>query len=181
MGGILQNDAKKYSDIYINMLEKPGIPFVEYDPKGAAIQDKFEKGKLQNALELGFDVASLTSVGKTVRAAGQIFKAVTMVGRTGNILRSGANARNIEFDRALKSANIDQTNPVAINKFFTNNPTALQKIKMEGLRQVGVEVVGGKISGAIAKKLSNGDAIAEKMLEKVISKTSEAYTDPKVK
>ncbi len=83
--------------------------------------------------------------------------------------------------KALKSANIDQTNPVAINKFFTNNPTALQKIKMEGLRQVGVEVVGGKISGAIAKKLSNGDAIAEKMLEKVISKTSEAYTDPKVK
>ncbi len=56
MGSILQKDAKKYSDIYIDMLEKPGIPFVEYDPKGAAIQDKFEKGKLQNALELGFDI-----------------------------------------------------------------------------------------------------------------------------
>ena len=151
MGGILQKDAKKYSDIYIDMLEKPGIPFAEYDPKGAAIQDKFEKGKLQNALELGFDAASLTPAGRTVRAAGQMFKAVAMVGRTGNILKSGANARNVEFDRALKSANIDQTNPVAISKFFTNNPTALQKIKMVGLRQVGVEVVGGKISGLLPK------------------------------
>ena len=28
---------------------KLGIPFVEYDPKGAAIQDKFEKGEFQKA------------------------------------------------------------------------------------------------------------------------------------
>ncbi len=177
MGGILQKDAKKYSDIYIDMLEKPGIPFVEYDPKGAAIQDKFEKGKLQNALELGFDAASLIPVGRIANAAGKAVKAVTIVGRTGNILKSGANARNVEFDRALKSANIDQTNPVAISKFFTNNPTALQKIKIEGLNQIMVEAVGGKISGAVAKKLSNGDAIAEKMLEegveKIISSGSE--------
>ncbi len=41
---------------------------------------------------------------------------------------------------------------------------------MVGLRQIMVEAVGGKISGAIAKKLSNGDAIAEKLLDKGIGK-----------
>ncbi len=45
---------------------------------------------------------------------------------------------------------------------------------MEGLRQVGVEVVGGKISGAVAKKLSNGDAIAEKIYEKAIEQTKQS-------
>ncbi len=83
--------------------------------------------------------------------------------------------------KALKSANIDQTNPVAISKFFTNNSTALERIKMEGLRQIMIEAVGGKISGAVAKKLSNGDAIAEKLLEKAAGKTAEMLADDLLK
>ncbi len=38
-----------------------------------------------------------------------------------------------------------------------------------------VEAVGGKISGAIAKKLSNGDEIAEKMLEKSLSEIKDIF------
>ncbi len=83
--------------------------------------------------------------------------------------------------KALKSANIDQTNPAAINKFFTNNSTALQKIKMEhsrmvGLKQIMIEAVSGKISGSIAKKLSNDDAIAEKILDKSLEKAKDILT-----
>ena len=42
---------------------------------------------------------------------------------------------------------------------------------MEGLRQIMVETVGGKISGAVAKKLSNGDEIVEKLLDKGVEKS----------
>ena len=45
---------------------------------------------------------------------------------------------------------------------------------MEGLRQIMVEAVGGKISEAVAKKLSNGDEIAEKIYEKAIEQTKQS-------
>ena len=47
MGGILQNDAKKYSDIYINMLEKPGIPFVDMTLKGLLFRINLKKASFK--------------------------------------------------------------------------------------------------------------------------------------
>ncbi len=45
---------------------------------------------------------------------------------------------------------------------------------MVGLRQIMIEAVSGKISGSIAKKLSNDDAIAEKIYEKAIEQTKQS-------
>ena len=64
----------------------------------------------------------------------------------------------------------DANKPRCNQSIFANNSTALERIKTEGLRQIMVEAVSGKISEAVAKKLSNGNAIAEKLLEKGIGK-----------
>lgn len=174
MGDILKDNSKNYANAYKAMLAKPGIPFGEYDPKGVEIQKALEKGDIERALELGFDIASWVPITGPIVKAGKAIKWIGRTGATSDVLKSGANARNNAIEQALKADGVDQTNPAEIEKFYMDHPNLGIEAGMESYKQMLGEIVSGKLTGVLAKKMAEGNRVAEKFIEKAVDKAKEA-------